>query len=460
MTTNSNQSRGTGHRPQDGQYRTNSQSRTGGYSSQSRQTGYSSQGRQTGYSSQGNRTRNTSQSREGAYRADSYNRQGSYDNYGQRRPSGHGGSGSGGKRGGSSRQKAARKKKRIVIFAVEILILAALLGVLYVVFSQGGEGPSRVEISEESLGIEETHLEEEAPSMKGYRNIALFGLDALNEAQLIKGSRSDSIMILSINLDTGDCKLVSVYRDTYLNIGKDSSGKEVYKKANSAYANGGGAQAIQMINRNLDMDINDFVAVSYEGLIAVIDDLGGINIDVDETELKHINNYQISICKERGWSENYTKVTQTGMQKLNGLQASAYCRIRYKAGDDFARAASQREVIMAIEEKLKQCDVKTLTSIVNDVIPHVVTTLTMDEIIKMLPDVGKYSIVAEDGFPQASLRTTANIGSKGSCVIPTDLEANVLWLHQFLFNDQNYSVSDTVKQCNTKIKSDTDPYIK
>ena len=100
MTTNSNQSRGTGHRPQDGQYRTNSQSRTGGYSSQSRQTGYSSQGRQTGYSSQGNRTRNTSQSREGGYRADSYNRQGSYDNYGQRRPSGHGGSGSGGKRGG------------------------------------------------------------------------------------------------------------------------------------------------------------------------------------------------------------------------------------------------------------------------------------------------------------------------------------------------------------------------
>ena len=115
---------------------------------------------------------------------------------------------------------------------------------------------------------------------------------------------------------------------------------------------------------------------------------------------------------------------------------------------------------MAIEEKLKQCDVKTLTSIVNDVIPHVVTTLTAEEIIKMLPDVGKYSIVEEDGFPQASLRTTANIGSKGSCVIPTDLEANVLWLHQFLFNDQNYSVSDTVKQCNTKIKSDTDPYIK
>ena len=151
MTTNSNQSRGTGHRPQDGQYRTNSQSRTGGYSSQSRQTGYSSQG---------NRTRNTSQSREGGYRADSYNRQGSYDNYGQRRPSGHGGSGSGSKRGGSSRQKAARKKKRIVIFAVEILILAALLGVLYVVFSQGGEGPSRVEISEESLGIEETWMRE------------------------------------------------------------------------------------------------------------------------------------------------------------------------------------------------------------------------------------------------------------------------------------------------------------
>lgn len=104
--------------------------------------------------------------------------------------------------------------------------------------------------------------------MQGYRNIALFGVDS-QEGSLGKGTRSDTIIIASINQDTGDVKLVSVFRDTYLNLGNDN-----YNKCNAAYAKGGPEQAIMMLNKNLDMNITDYVTVGFDGLIEVIDALG------------------------------------------------------------------------------------------------------------------------------------------------------------------------------------------
>jgi LCP family protein required for cell wall assembly len=192
------------------------------------------------------------------------------------------------------------------------------------------EGPKVTVLETEELQIPEEVQQDE--TMKGYMNIALFGVDATKESLLYKGSRSDSIMIASINMDTGDIKLVSVYRDTYLNIGTDS-----YQKCNAAYSYGGAEQAVKMLNMNLDMDITNFVTVGYKGLSEVIDGLGGIYIDVDSEEIKHINNYQIGIAEVLKC--DYTPVTETGMQLLNGLQATAYCRIRYTAGNDFKRAA-------------------------------------------------------------------------------------------------------------------------
>ena len=185
--------------------------------------------------------------------------------------------------------------------------------------------------------------------MKGYWNVALFGVDATKPDQLYKNSRSDSIMIASINLDNGEVKLVSVYRDTYLNIGNDN-----YRKCNTAYAAGGAQQAIEMLNANLDMDITDFVTVGYQALMDCIDGLGGVWIEVDESEIKHINNYQKTISKDVLNDRPYTEVTKTGYQLLDGLQATAYCRIRYTKGDDFKRAERQREVLQAIEDEAKK----------------------------------------------------------------------------------------------------------
>lgn len=354
----------------------------------------------------------------------------------------------------NARQQAARQRRKMILFVVEIIIILVMVAVLYLVMNKTSEGPKISMLDTEKLAIpsQVQELKEEGGTMHGYVNIALFGVDAETDSQLFKGSRSDSTMIASINMDTGDIKLVSVYRDTYLNIGTDE-----YRKCNSAYSYGGAEQAVKMLNMNLDMDITDFITVGYKGLSEVIDGLGGVYVDVDSEELKHINNYQVGVSNVLKCE--YTPVAEPGYQLLNGVQAAAYCRIRQTKGDDFQRAARQREVIQAIEDQAKKTDLTTLTKVFNDCIGDIYTSLDSKDILELLGNIAKYKIVEEDGFPQADMRGNANMDAKGACVIPTNLEDNVVWLHQFLFEDMDYAVSDSVREYSQKIMSDASKYL-
>lgn len=363
-----------------------------------------------------------------------------------------------------TRNQKSKAKGKLIVFALEVVVIIVMLIGGYYIYkltekTPSGEagtgsssgGPTFVQFDENTdLGINKD-ITEQNETMKGYMNVALFGVDAQKESQLYKGSRSDSTMIANINLDTGEIKLVSLYRDTFLNIGKE------YRKCNAAYSFGGAEQAIRMMNLNLDMDIENFVTVNYKGLADVINGVGGVYIDVDDEEIVHLNNYQVGISDVLKC--DYTPVKNSGYQLLDGVQAAAYCRIRYTKGDDFKRAARQREVIMAIEEQAKKCSIDTLIEVFNKAASNIYTSIGSDEILELIKNISKYHIVAEDGFPQESMRTTGIIGAKGSSVIPLDLESNVVWLHQFLFNDQDYQVSDTVKEYSAKIKSETAPYL-
>ena len=193
-----------------------------------------------------------------------------------------------------------KSKKKLIVFGVEIVVILAMLGVLYFVMKQPDEGGySYVEITPEEVIPSEViqkevekqqKAEEEGVEVTQYLNIALFGVDALNDKQLYRGSRSDCTMIASVNLETYDVKLVSVYRDTYLNLSDDS-----YAKCNAAYSYGGAEQAIKMLNMNLDMNITKFITVGYRGLSEAIDALGGVYIDVSAAELEYINGYQQAV---------------------------------------------------------------------------------------------------------------------------------------------------------------------
>lgn len=348
------------------------------------------------------------------------------------------------------RTQAKKKRNKILLFIVEVFVLLLMVVVLYGVLKT--EKVGKVEIPEEDIVINKEVLQKQETTMKGYRNVALFGVDS-TKGELTKNTRSDSIMIASINLDTGECKIVSVYRDTYLNLGNDT-----YNKCNTAYAKGGPEQAINMLNMNMDMNITDFVTVGFGGLSDTIDALGGVMIDVDSAEIEHLNNYQLCMAEDLGRS--YTPVTSTGYQKLDGLQATAYCRIRYTAGDDFKRAERQREVLMAIADQAKTASPAALNTIANDVFGQIYTSLDLSEILELLGDIAKYEIVGQAGFPEDKMRTTGTIGSKGSCVVPVSLESNVAWLHEFLFEDPEYTPSEAVKEYSNKVKSDTSAYVK
>ena len=354
-----------------------------------------------------------------------------------------------------SENKKRRWIKSIPLLIVELVVLFLAVGIMYVVITTTSE-VEHMNIDEKNITINEEVIEAmkievvNDETAKGYRNIALFGVDS-RDGDLGKGTRSDTIIIASINQDTQEIKLVSVFRDTFLNLGNDS-----YNKCNAAYAQGGPEQAINMLNTNLDLDITDYVTVGFDGLIDAVDSLGGIEMEITEKEISHLNNYQLSMAKKMG--VDYTPVDHTGRQVLNGMQATAYCRIRYGGGDDFRRAERQRDVLTAMMNKAKGASVSELTGMVDAILPEIQTSLGVNEIVSVLGSVASYNVVASDGFPFEDSRAGADVGSKGSCVVPDDLEENVIALHEILYPEKNYTPSKQVERISDEIAAITDEY--
>lgn len=356
--------------------------------------------------------------------------------------------GTSGKKRMSAKAKAKKKRKRILLFMGEIILLAVMLIVLWGVTRT--EKVGHLEIPEEDIVVNEGVSEERLEVMKGYRNVALFGVDSTTGA-LTKNTRSDSIMIASINLDTKEIRLVSVYRDTFMNLGNDK-----YNKCNGAYAAGGPKQAISMLNANLDMNIKDFVTVGFAGLIDTIDALGGIPLDITSDEIHYLNDYQYCIAEDL--KRQYTPVSNAGLQVVDGMQATGYCRIRYTKGDDFKRAERQRNVLKAIMDKSKEASVSQLVEIANNVFDEVYTSFGLGEITELLGEASEYRVVADDGFPREDNRWTGNIGSPGDCIVPNSLSDNVSWLHEFLFDESGYMPSDEVEKYSDYIIDATNKY--
>ncbi|MBE5894379.1 MAG: LytR family transcriptional regulator [Lachnospiraceae bacterium] len=356
----------------------------------------------------------------------------------------------------AAKKKARKKRNRIILFTVEILVLVALGVVLWGVSK--GTQVDKINIEIEQNPELESYYEQvnassnEEGTGKGYMQVALFGVDS-REGELNRNTRTDTIIIASINLDTHEVKLVSVYRDTYLNLGNDS-----YNKCNGAYAAGGPAQAIQMLNMNLDLNIQHYVTVGFRGVVETVNGLGGVEIDITSAEIGYLNDYQYCIAEDLGLS-NYNEVTNTGVQMLDGLQACAYCRIRYTAGDDFRRAERQRTVLTQMSEQAKLCSASTLVTIATNAFENVSTSFDLDTILELAAEAPNYTIVGSEGFPFTEYRSTGTIGSKGSCVLPMDLATNVSMLHEFLFGVEDYQPSSTVMECSERIAADIAPYI-
>ena len=354
---------------------------------------------------------------------------------------------------GRRRKRSRKKKQRTMLLVFEIIVFLGLIVALFLALKwdrveKETLTESEIYYNEELIAKMEEQENSSQPTMKGYKNIALFGVDAGE-------TRTDSIIIASLNQENGNIKLCSVYRDTYLNLGNDT-----YNKANSAYAYGGAEQAIKMLNMNLDMNIDDYITVNFQALEDVINDLGGVEIDVQEVEIPFLNDYQTSIVQGLGGGkttgEKIIPVTTPGLQTLNGLQATAYCRIRYTRGDDFRRTERQRAVLQQIALKAKSSNPATLNQIINDVLPEVKTSMKASEFAEYASRAATLNVVDTGGFPFD--RVTGNMGKAGSSVVADDLESNVVTLHQFFFDEAGYVPTTIVREISNKIKTDRSSY--
>lgn len=343
-----------------------------------------------------------------------------------------------------------RKKRRKVLFILEIIVLLLFIGGLYV-YGQISAKLDKIDIQETDLQEQDIVTNDQAPQMTGYTTYALFGLDHRSRNEKLNTENSDTIIIASINNDTKAVKLVSVYRDTLLNVKDDT-----YSKANAAYALGGPAQAVNMLNTNLDLNITDYVSIDFDALVTVVDCLGGLDIPLSYAEIVHMNNYCVETAEETGKSYTPVELPEpkpedqeaiVGTYHLNGVQATSYCRIRSTASLDMGRTERQRRVIQMIVDKAKKAGLSTIFDIMDQVFPMVKTSVSKTEILKLIPAMIGYSIDETTGFPQDYKFATV----KGSVIVPTTLDSNVLKLHQFLYGNTNYTPTQDVLNKNAQI---------
>ncbi len=343
-----------------------------------------------------------------------------------------------------------RKKRRKVLFILEIIVLLLFIGGLYV-YGQISAKLDKIDIQETDLQEQDIVTNDQAPQMTGYTTYALFGLDHRSRNEKLNTENSDTIIIASINNDTKAVKLVSVYRDTLLNVKDDT-----YSKINAAYALGGPAQAVNMLNTNLDLNITDYVSIDFDALVTVVDCLGGLDIPLSYAEIVHMNNYCVETAEETGKSYTPVELPEpkpedqeaiVGTYHLNGVQATSYCRIRYTASLDMGRTERQRRVIQMIVDKAKKAGLSTIFDIMDQVFPMVKTSVSKTEILKLIPAMIGYSIDETTGFPQDYKFATV----KGSVIVPTTLDSNVLKLHQFLYGNTNYTPTQDVLNKNAQI---------
>ena len=340
-----------------------------------------------------------------------------------------------------------RRRRRRILFGIEIFILLILIGGVFIYAKLGKMNFTDLDFSKIGVntGVSDNNV------MKGYTTIGLIGLDG-RDGELKTGARSDTMIIASINNDTKKVKLVSVYRDTYLRIGEDSEGNGQYNKANAAYAKGGPEQFLSMLNTNLDLNVTDFVSVDFQAVAEAVELLGGIDVELKEEEVVHLNNYCVETSKVTGM--DYTPLEKkAGVHHLNGVQTVSYARIRYTSGNDFRRAARQREVIYKIVEKAKNSDIATLSKILDKVFPKVYTSFTKAEILQMGMSMMSYDIEDQTGFPFDHLYGERVKDAMGGLdvVLPVTLESNVIKLHEFLYPEDSYTPSDEVKAYSQRI---------
>ena len=326
--------------------------------------------------------------------------------------------------------------KILLVIIILVIIIAAAV---YLYINKKLGKIQQVDIKKDDLEISEDIQD----NLSKYRNIVLFGIDSRSDDYGM-GNRSDCIIINSINTETKEVRLVSVYRDTYLDIPGHGLDKITH-----AYSFGTANLAMDSLNKNLDLNISEFVTVDFTALTDAIDKLGGIEINITDEEVKYINGYIKETAKISGKPANL--ITKGGIYNLDGVQAVGYSRIRYTAGGDDKRTERMRIVLEAMLKKVKTKSVNEINDFINLMLPNISTNISKNEMLKVISEIKQYKITYSIGWPYDVKGITIDRWYG----VPVTLESNVQRLHEELFDEKNYDVSDRVKEINNNIITKT-----
>lgn len=329
----------------------------------------------------------------------------------------------------------------ILITVLSILTIIIILAFSYINNKLGKLNIESITTDLNELGIDEANNGQDM-QMSKYRNIAILGLDSRYDTY-DPDYRTDCIMIASINKDTDEVQLYSIYRDTYVEMELD--GETKLDKINHAYYNGV-ENTLRTINKNLDLNITEYVMADFTALVDLVDLVGGIDIEIDQEEIKYINDYIKDVTKVTGKTAD--SITSTGVKHLNGVQAMAYCRIRYTTGLDYKRTERMREVLDKVFQKVKKMDVLKINNLLDALLPKIRTNIKSNEILELIPKALSFNISKSFGWPY----TTTGVWMDGDFYGPaTTLESNVKKLHEEVYKQTNYEVPEEIKEISNKI---------
>jgi LCP family protein required for cell wall assembly len=283
--------------------------------------------------------------------------------------------------------------------------------------------------------------------LSGYRNIAILGSDARAD-EGYEGSRTDAIIIMSIKKSTGQVRLISVMRDSYLQM-EYFDGTTVLDKITHAYHYLGGVNTCASLNQSLDLNIDEYVVFNWKAVADAVDCLGGIEVNVQESEISDMNHWGPDTAENVGG--DYTEITQSGTQTLDGVQATTYCRIRKTSGGDEGRGQRYKKVMAAVMKKAMTQPWK-LAELSSTVFPNIQTNMSQTELFTAVLGAPRYEIETSISWPE---NYYSGLLWDVSYVVPLTLESEVAALHEKAFDQEDYTVSDTCRQISQNIIYDT-----
>lgn len=354
-------------------------------------------------------------------------------------------------------RKYKKMRRRKIIFGIEITVLLILSGILFV---YAWINRSMDKMNQDTLDSSQIQINSEVKAntdlsqMSGTQVIALVGVDArgVEGSELAESMNSDTIILCCIDHDKQEIRMVSIMRDTWMNMAKYTDEYYEFDKANSAYNRGGPESMLSMLNTNLDLALTDYVTVNFKALADAIDVLGGLDIEMTNAECVHANNYNREVSEAQGveyeaipydedLGDDYSEV-----RHVSGALATSYARIRYGGGDDAKRTSRQRIVINLMVQKLKQNPTK-IPEILDKVMGNVSTSLTKNEILELGMHVVTYTMGTSYAYPFQLCYGENVVNALGEdVVIPVTLEFNVRELHEYLYPGLSYEPSAAVTE--------------